>query len=55
MSSKRFELLMKYFHLNDLTKMPERGSNNYDKLYKIRPLLDLIITAFKSVYTPKKI
>ena len=31
---------MKYFHLNDSTKMPERGSDNYDKLYKIRPVLD---------------
>ena len=26
---------------------------NYDKLYKIRPMLDTIIAPFKSVYMPK--
>ena len=46
---------MKYFHLNNSTKMPKHDSNNYDKLYKIGPLLDLIVTAFKSAYTPEKI
>ena len=34
--------------------MPEQGSSNYDKLYKIRPLLYLIVTAFKSAYIPGK-
>ena len=54
MSDQTFELLMKYLHLNASTKVPERCSNNYDKLYKIRPLLDVILGAFKKAYTPEK-
>ena len=52
MSGRRFELLMKYFHLNDKSNMPSRESDNYDKLYKIRPLLNLIISSFKTSYIP---
>ena len=43
---------MKYLHLNDDTKMSPRGSPSYDKLYKIRPLLDSLIQSFKTHYTP---
>ncbi len=42
----------KYLHLNDNTKMPDRSSPEYDRLYKIRPLLESIVPSFKSVYTP---
>ena len=43
---------MKYFHLNDTSKQPPRESDSYDKLYKIRPLLDKILHSFKSAYIP---
>ena len=43
----RFELLMKYIYLNDSEKQPPRGSDDYDKLYKVQPLLDLVVSAFK--------
>lgn len=33
---------MKYLHLNDNSKMPNRRDDNYDKLYKIRQLLEHI-------------
>lgn len=42
MLCKRFKKLLEALHLNDNTKMPERNSLHFDKLYKIRPLLDLI-------------
>ncbi|CAK1592483.1 unnamed protein product [Parnassius mnemosyne] len=42
MTLKRFQKLMKYLHLNDNANMPNRNDDNYDKLYKIRPLLDYI-------------
>ncbi|CAG5006406.1 unnamed protein product [Parnassius apollo] len=42
MTLKRFQKLMKYLHLNDNANMPNRNDNNYDKLYKIRPLPDYI-------------
>lgn len=35
MSGRRFELLMTFFHLNDSEKQPPRGSNDYDRQYKI--------------------
>ena len=52
MSGRRFELLMRYIHLNDSEKQPPRESDDYDKLYKVRPLLDLVVSAFKNAYTP---
>ena len=51
MSARRFELLMTYFHSN---KQAQCDSPNYDKLYKIRPLLDMVISTFKSVYLPQQ-
>ena len=52
MSGRRFELLMSYLHLNDITKQPPQSSPLYDKLYKVRPLLNKIVESFKSTYTP---
>lgn len=39
MSRSRFEKIKTNFHLNDNSKQPQKGSDGYDKLYKIRPLL----------------
>ena len=33
---------MKFFHLNDAEKQHSHTSNAYDKIYKIRSLLDLV-------------
>ena len=52
MSSRRFELLLKFLHLNDSRKQPSRGEPGYDKLYKVRPLLDAAVKNFQSCYTP---
>ena len=54
MSGRRFELLMKYFHLNNSEKQPPRGSPDYDKIYKIRLFLDQLIESFQSVYVPNR-
>ena len=54
MSGRRFELLMKYFHLNNSETQAKGGSSNYDKLHKIRPILDQIITNFQAAYIPQK-
>ena len=40
--SGRFQLLMKIFHLNNAEKQPDRTSDNYDKIYKIWLLFDLV-------------
>ena len=54
MSGWRFELLLSKLHLNDDKKMPPRGSPNYDKLYKVRPVLDRVVEAYKIHYKPQK-
>ena len=52
MSSRRFELILKFLHLSDSRQQPSRGKTRYNKLYKIRPLLNLVVENFQSVYTP---
>ena len=51
MSGRRFELLMSYLHLNDNESQPTRGSPHYDKLYKVRPYLDALVSNFRTAYT----
>lgn len=45
---------MRYLHLNDSEKQPSRSNDDYDKLYKIRPLLDEVIKEYQSAYTPSQ-
>jgi hypothetical protein len=42
MTLKRFLFILRHLHLNDNTKMPNRRTNGYDKLYKLRSLIDHI-------------
>ncbi|XP_045453460.1 piggyBac transposable element-derived protein 4-like [Melitaea cinxia] len=42
MTIKRFKKILRNLHLNDNAHIPDKTSEDYDKLYKIRPLLDLI-------------
>ncbi|XP_065668109.1 piggyBac transposable element-derived protein 2-like [Hydra vulgaris] len=43
MTLKRFEVLKKYFHANDNTHMPKKGTADYDHLYKVRPIVQSIL------------
>ena len=52
MSSRRYELILKFLHLNDSASQPARGEPGYDRLYKVRPLLDTVIENFKDSYVP---
>ena len=46
MTRKRFLDLLYNIHVNDNSKMPAAGSDQFDKLYKIRPFLeDLKLTS----------
>lgn len=42
MTVKRFKQILRCLHLNDNTQCPARTSADYDKLFKLRPLLTLI-------------
>jgi hypothetical protein len=54
MTLKRFLFILRHLHLNDNTKMPNRGTNGYDKLYKLRSLIDHIKNTLQTVYQPSR-
>ena len=48
MSTEKFELFLKFWHFsNTNNKNP-----NQDRLFKLKPLLDLLKARFSSVYRP---
>ena len=44
MGLTRFEILKRYFHVNDNSEQPARGPD-FDRPYKVRPLIDSILTS----------
>ncbi|CAG4963420.1 unnamed protein product [Parnassius apollo] len=48
MTVKRFKKILANLHLNDNSQMPKRGEERYDKLYKIRPMIKILNSAFQS-------
>lgn len=49
MTRNRFQTLLKYFHLADNELMPAVGDSNYDKLYKVRPMIDSLKSAMHAI------
>lgn len=54
MSRDRFDWLLANVHLNDNQLQPAKGSPLYDKLYKVRPLLDNLSETFLHSCLPSK-
>lgn len=54
MSRDRFIWLTRNIHLNDNSLQPKANEDNFDKLYKIRPMLDKLSQTFVSSYKPSK-
>ena len=52
MPRKRFLSILSHLHLNENSKMPSRDSFHFDKLYKVRPLLDIIKENSQTHYFP---
>jgi len=48
MPVKRFKKLLQCLHINDNSLMPAKGAANYDKLYKIRPLVEKLNHEFSA-------
>ncbi len=46
-SRKRFELIMRFMHFSD-----NSNPNTRDKLYKVCPILDLVLSKFRELYQP---
>lgn len=49
---KRFLKIFRFLHLNDNATMPQPKTPNFDRLYKLRPLVDHLTIAFQLVFTP---
>lgn len=52
MTLHRFGWLLSHLHLNDNNVIPARGTDNYDKLYKLRPFLTSLKTNFQTSFQP---
>ncbi|KAL1477491.1 hypothetical protein MTO96_035698 [Rhipicephalus appendiculatus] len=51
MTHKRFQQITNNLHLNDNTQMPKKGSKEYDRCFKVRPLIEMNEN-FRKEYTP---
>ena len=51
-SRKRFFDLHRYLHFVDNDTLPSAGQQNYDKLGKVKPVLEMVMKLFASSYTP---
>ena len=54
MSRDRFLTLLTMLHLNSNDAKAARGQPDYDPLFKIRPIIDTLVTKFQDVYTPEE-
>lgn len=54
MPLKRFLFILRQLHINDNTQIPAKGTDQFDKLYKLRPLIDHLQNSFRSNYTPSR-
>ncbi|XP_061162704.1 uncharacterized protein LOC133171929 [Saccostrea echinata] len=54
MTRNRFTKLSQYLHLNDNSKEGAPGSPQYDRLHKLRTLVNATREAFKKYYRPGK-
>nr|XP_055037155.1 piggyBac transposable element-derived protein 4-like [Misgurnus anguillicaudatus] len=54
MSRNRFEMILSFLHFTNNEDCVERGQPGYDRLFKIRPIINLVIPRFSAVYGPSK-
>ena len=52
MSRDRFLSILSDFHITDNSQQIPRGQDGFDPLYKVRPFIKDITTAFSDVYSP---
>ena len=45
---------MEYLHASDCATEPGRNDANYDKLYKIQPVMEMVQKTFHDHYKPGK-
>ena len=52
MTVVRFGFILGNLHISDNSKAPKKGEPNYNKLYKLRPLLDRLQETFETCCKP---
>ncbi|XP_014774695.1 piggyBac transposable element-derived protein 4-like [Octopus bimaculoides] len=55
MLKMRYSKISQYLHLIDSANAPSKYDPNYDPLYKVHPIIDLLLNSYKTVYLPGKI
>lgn len=55
MSRERFTWLLVHLHLNDNQSQPKRDDPSYDRLYRVRLLLEHLNRQFQTCYNPSEI
>ncbi|KAK7110188.1 hypothetical protein V1264_014106 [Littorina saxatilis] len=54
MTRNRFQIILQMLHFNDNSAMPDRNDPAYDRLFKVRPVLDHLFERFQAVYEPRQ-
>lgn len=54
MARNRFEELSQYLHFTNSETEPPRGDANFDRLFKIRPILSIVLNNIQNAYEPSK-
>ena len=52
MTCRRYQKLTLYLHVSDRANEPAQNSADYDKLYKICPVLNMVQDSFAESYKP---
>ena len=52
MSRNRYFVINRYLHLNDSLLYKPRGTDGHDPMFKVRPLLDLVLVNSQQNFTP---
>ncbi|XP_069802761.1 piggyBac transposable element-derived protein 4-like [Dendropsophus ebraccatus] len=54
MTRARYEAIQKFLHFTDNSQCPPQNDPNFDRLFKIRPLINILALSFSRVYTLQK-
>lgn len=49
MPQKRYESIRSFFHINDNERIVDKSDPNYDKLFKIRPIITMFNDQFSKI------
>ena len=53
LSRRRFEEIKRFIHFNNNSRMAPSGDDNFDRLFKVRPLLDHLREKYNSITMPQ--